>query len=97
MAAFLNVSMGFRTLAIEKRSSQVWNLLGTVKSEFMKFGDILDRTNRKLQEASKTIEAATRKTRTIERKLKDVEALPLEETAVSLDTGDILDIAEDEE
>lgn len=98
MAAFLNsLSMGFRTLAIEKRSSQVWNLLGTVKSEFMKFGDILDRTNRKLQEASKTIEAATRKTRTIERKLKDVEALPLEETAVSLDTGDILDIAEDEE
>lgn len=98
MAAFLNsLSMGFRTLAIEKRSSQVWNLLGTVKSEFMKFGDILDKTNRKLQEASKTIEAATRKTRTIERKLKDVEALPLEETAVSLDTGDILDIAEDEE
>lgn len=87
MAAFLNsLSMGFRTLAIQKRSSEVWALLGTVKSEFSKFGDILDKTNKKLQEASKTIEAATKKTRTIERKLKDVEALPLEESAIALDT-----------
>jgi len=92
MAAFLNsLSMGFRTLAIQKRSSEVWALLGTVKSEFTKFGDILDKTNRKLQEASKTIEEATRKTRTIERKLKDVEALPLEESAPALDAEELLD------
>ncbi|MGI5998305.1 MAG: DNA recombination protein RmuC, partial [Lutispora sp.] len=98
MAAFLNsLSMGFRTLAIQKRSSEVWALLGTVKSEFSKFGDILDKTNKKLQEASKTIEAATKKTRTIERKLKDVEALPLEESAPALDTYDPLDTVGDEE
>jgi len=92
MAAFLNsLSMGFRTLAIQKRSSEVWALLGTVKSEFSKFGDILDKTNKKLQEASKTIEEATRKTRTIERKLKNVEALPLEESAPALDAIELLD------
>jgi len=92
MAAFLNsLSMGFRTLAIQKRSSEVWALLGTVKSEFTKFGDILDKTNRKLQEASKTIEEATRKTRTIEKKLKDVEALPLEESAPALDVEDFIE------
>ncbi|SHI50465.1 DNA recombination protein RmuC [Lutispora thermophila] len=91
MAAFLNsLSMGFRTLAIQRRSSEVWALLGTVKSEFAKFGDILDKTNKKLQEATKTIEAATKKTRTIERKLKDVEALPLEESALSLDTDELM-------
>lgn len=101
MAAFLNsLSMGFKTLAIEKRSSQVWNLLGTVKTEFMKFGNILDKTNKKLQEASKTIEEATKKTRIIEAKLRDVEALPLAESAVSLDdyeTVEVIDTAADEE
>lgn len=92
MAAFLNsLSMGFRTLAIQKRSSEVWALLGTVKSEFTKFGDILDKTNKKLQEASKTIEEATRKTRTIEKKLKNVEALPLEESAPALDAEDFIE------
>jgi len=96
MAAFLNsLSMGFRTLAIQKRSSEVWALLGTVKSEFTKFGDILDKTNKKLQEASKTIEEATRKTRTIERKLKNVEALPLEESAPALDAIELLDNGDD--
>lgn len=89
MAAFLNsLSMGFRTLAIQKRSSEVWGLLGAVKSEFCKFGDILEKTNKKLQEASRTIEDATKKSRTIERKLKNVEALPLEESASSLDSSD---------
>lgn len=77
LAAFLNsLQMGFRTLAIEKRSSEVWNLLSTVKTEFGKFGDILDKTQKKLKEASSTIESATQKTRTIERKLRDVEELP---------------------
>lgn len=77
--ALLNsLQMGFRTLAIEKRSSEVWKLLGTVKSEFGKFGDLLDKTNKKLQEISNTMELASRKTRTIENKLKKVEALPIE-------------------
>jgi len=68
--------MGFRTLAIEKRSSEVWNLLATVKNEFGKFGDLLDKTQKKLQEASSSIETAARSSRAIEKKLKDVQQLP---------------------
>lgn len=80
LAALLNsLQMGFRTLAIEKRSSEVWSLLGTVKNEFGKFGDILDKTQKKLQEASNSIDTAARKTRTIERKLRNVQELPGEE------------------
>ena len=76
--ALLNsLQMGFRTLAIEKRSSEVWELLGIVKTEFSKFGDLLDKTNKKLVEISNTMSDATKKTRTIERKLKNVEALPI--------------------
>ena len=76
--ALLNsLQMGFKTLAIEKRTSEVWQLLGIVKSEFTKFGDILDKTNKKLLEISSTMELASRKSRTIERKLKKVEALPI--------------------
>jgi len=76
--ALLNsLQMGFRTLAIEKRSSEVWQLLGMVKSEFSKFGDLLDKTNKKLQEISSTMELASRKTRTIQKKLKKVEVLPI--------------------
>ncbi|MNI89466.1 RmuC family protein [compost metagenome] len=72
--------MGFRTLAIEKRSSDVWQLLGAVKTEFGTFGGILDKTYKKLQEASNTIETASRKTRTIERKLRSVQELPSNES-----------------
>jgi len=68
--------MGFRTLAIEKRSSEVWMLLSAVKTEFGKFGDILDKTNKKLQEASNVMDDAARKSRTIERKLRAVQSLP---------------------
>ena len=76
-AALLNsLQMGFRTLAIEKRSSEVWTLLGTVKTEFGKFGDILDKTYKKLQEAGNTIDTAARKSRTIERKLRSVQDVP---------------------
>lgn len=75
--ALLNsLQMGFRTLAIEKRSSEVWILLGAVKTEFNRFGGILEKTHKKLQEASNTIENAAKKSRTIERKLKDVQGLP---------------------
>ncbi|MEG2348388.1 MAG: DNA recombination protein RmuC [Clostridia bacterium] len=76
--ALLNsLQMGFKTLAIEKRTSEVWQLLGMVKTEFVKFGDILEKTNKKLNEISSTMELASKKTRTIERKLKSVEALPI--------------------
>jgi len=77
IAALLNsLQLGFRTLAVEKRASEVWSLLGTVKKEFTKFGDLLDKTQDKLSQASKTIEDASRKSRTIERKLKTVQGLP---------------------
>jgi DNA recombination protein RmuC len=77
VAAFLNsLQMGFRTLAIERRSSEVWALLGAVKTEFGRFGEILDKTQKKLQEASNTIEDASRRSRAIERRLRDVHQLP---------------------
>ena len=77
IAAFLNsLQMGFRTLAIAKSTNEVWNILGAVKNEFGKFGDMLDKTHKKLQEASNTIELASTKSRTIERKLNKVQELP---------------------
>jgi DNA recombination protein RmuC len=80
LAALLNsLQMGFRTLAIEKRSAEVWNLLGAVRTEFGKFGDMLDKTSKKLQEAGNHIEAAATRTRQMERKLKNVQALPSNE------------------
>ena len=91
--ALLNsLQMGFRTLAIEKRTSEVWQLLGMVKSEFSKFGDILDKTNKKLAEISNTMELASKKTRTIEKKLKKVEALPVENESdfYSIDSSNML-------
>ena len=77
LAALLNsLQMGFRSLAIEKRTSQVWQLLSIIKTEFAKFGDILDRTKKKLQESVNIIEEASAKTRNIQRRLKNVEELP---------------------
>ncbi|MFO7709607.1 MAG: DNA recombination protein RmuC [Desulfobacterales bacterium] len=78
LAALLNsLQMGFRTLAVERRSSEVWVLLGIVKNEFAKFGDTLARTKKKLQEAAHTIDRAEVRTRAIERKLRRVEETPL--------------------
>lgn len=74
-----SLQMGFRTLTIQKRSSEVWTLLGAVKTEFGKFGDLLEKTHKKMQEASNTIEDAVTKTRTIERKLNKVQNLPVAE------------------
>ena len=90
IAALLNsLQMGFKTLAIEKRTSEVWEILGTVKKEFGKFGDILEKTHKKLQEATNNIETATSKTRSIERKLNKVQALPSGDEQRSLeDQGD---------
>jgi DNA recombination protein RmuC len=79
LAALLNsLQMGFRTLAIERRSSEVWELLSLVKTEFGKFGDTLSKTKRKLQEAAHTIDQAEVRTRAIERKLRRVEEAPLD-------------------
>jgi DNA recombination protein RmuC len=87
LAALLNsLQMGFRTLVIEKRSSEVWKLLGAVKTEFGKFGDILEKTKKKLDEASNSIDTAAVRTRAIERKLRTVEQLPTGEAAHLLET-----------
>ncbi|MHB1346431.1 MAG: DNA recombination protein RmuC [Candidatus Humimicrobiaceae bacterium] len=81
IAALLNsLQMGFRTLAIEKRTSEVWEILGAVKNDFGKFGEILEKTHKKLKEASDNIETATTKTRSIERKLNKVQSLPTTES-----------------
>ena len=78
LAALLNsLQMGFRTLVIEKRSSEVWELLGMVKTEFSKFGEVLSKTKKKLLEASNTIGMAEVRTRAIERQLKKVQEIPL--------------------
>lgn len=77
LAAILNsLQMGFRTLAIEQRSSEVWKLLGAVKTEFGKFGDVLEKTKKKLEQVSNSIGEAEVRTRQIQRKLKGVEELP---------------------
>jgi DNA recombination protein RmuC len=77
LAALLNsLQMGFRTLAIERRSSEVWKILSAVKTEFGKFGMALESVKKKLDQASKTIDKAEVRTRVINRKLRDVEELP---------------------
>lgn len=74
-ALLTSLQVGFRTLAIEKRSGEVWQLLSAVKTEFGKFAGLLEATEKKLHAATESIENASRKTRTIERKLRRVEAL----------------------
>jgi DNA recombination protein RmuC len=77
LVAFLNsLQMGFRTLAIEKRSGEVWEMLSAVKTQFGAFGDMLDKTKKKLQEAANTIDKAGVRSRAIERKLKSFQELP---------------------
>jgi len=81
LAALLNsLQMGFKTLAIERRSSEVWELLGRVKTEFDKFGSMLDKTKKKLQEAANTIDQAELRTRVIKSKLKKVQEIPMDDS-----------------
>ncbi|OIQ83682.1 DNA recombination protein RmuC [mine drainage metagenome] len=81
LLALLNsLHMGFRTLALEQRSTEVWKVLGAVKTEFAKFGDVLAKTRKKLDEASNTIGAAETRTRAMHRQLRQVEALPVEQS-----------------
>ncbi|QCP50492.1 DNA recombination protein RmuC [Trinickia violacea] len=96
LTALLNsLQMGFRTLAIEKRSSEVWQVLGAVKTEFGKFGDVLAKTKSQLETVARSIEAAEVRTRAMNRKLRDVEALPGEQASGLL--GDAFSNAETEE
>lgn len=84
LSALLNsLQMGFRTLAIERRSSEVWQVLGVVKTEFGKFGDALAKTKRQLETVTRSIEDTEKRTRVMNRKLRDVQALP-GSTAVDL-------------
>ncbi|HEY2614531.1 MAG TPA: DNA recombination protein RmuC, partial [Chthoniobacterales bacterium] len=77
LAALLNsLQMGFRTLAIQKRSSEVWNLLAAVKNEFGKFGDSLSKVKEKLDQASSDMEKVAVRSRAITKKLRDVEESP---------------------
>jgi DNA recombination protein RmuC len=77
LAAILSsLRMGFQTLAIEQRASEVWRVLGAIKTEFGKFGDVLDKVKRQLNTASRTIEETGARSRTIERRLRSVEQLP---------------------
>lgn len=77
ISALLNsLQMGFRTLAIGKRSSEVWELLGAVKTEFGNFGTLIDKTKKKLESATSELERVGTRSRAIERKLRDVQELP---------------------
>jgi len=98
LATLNSLQMGFRTLALEKRSAEVWEVLGAVKTEFAKFGDVLAKTRKKLQEAGNTIEAAEVRTRAMARQLRGVEALPDNRAAQLLPGGTALadDAAVDE-
>ena len=88
-----SLQMGFRTLTIQKRSSEVWNLLAAVKTEWTKYGGVLDGVQKKLHQASDTIEKAKVRSRVVGRKLKDVQELPVGEATVLLP----IDVPEDDE
>jgi len=96
LAALLNsLQMGFRTLAIEKRSSAVWTLLGAVKTEFSTFGGILEKTQKKIQEAGNIIEKAATRSRSIERRLKNVQVLTMPDAGALIEDSGEPDEGED--
>lgn len=96
LAAFLSsLQLGFKTLAIEKRSSEVWEILGAVKTQFGAFGSILEKTKKKLQEATNVIDQAGVRSRAIERKLRTVQELPKEQSSAIL--GEVIDNVIEEE
>ena len=100
LVAMLNsLQLGFRTLAIEKRSTEVWRVLGAVKTEFGRFGEILARTKDRLDQVGRTLDEAGRKSTTIARKLRDVEALPDDEADRLLtpaESGGVIELDEPE-
>jgi DNA recombination protein RmuC len=98
LVAILNsLQLGFRTLAIERRSTEVWRVLGAVKTEFGRFGEILAKTKDRLDQVGKTLDEAGRKSTTIARKLRDVEALPEDEAdrLLASEGSRILDLDEE--
>ncbi len=98
LCAHLNsLQMGFRTLAIQKRSSEVWQVLGAVKTEFGKYGEVLDKVQKKLDEASKQIDSVAVRRRAIDRRLKGVESLPEAESAAILAIGSPTGATDDDE
>ena len=97
LATLTSLQMGFRTLAIEQRSAEVWKLLGAVKTDFGSFAQVLQKTQEKLRQATDTIDTAFVRTRSIERKLRRVEALDDAEAKSLLDAPDaLLDDASDD-
>lgn len=94
LGAILNsLQMGFRTLAIQKRTSEVWTILGAVKTEFGKFGGLLEKVQKNLQTAGDQLEEVMgKRTRAIERRLREVEALPAEDAQKILPTSEITDL-----
>ena len=89
-----SLQMGFRTLSIQKRSSEVWNLLAGVKTEWTKYGDVLDVVQQKLHQASDTLEKAKVRSRAVGRKLKDVQELPASEAIALLPQNEVEDDTE---
>lgn len=89
--------MGFRTLTIQKRSSEVWNLLAAVKTEWTKYGDVLVAVQKKLHSASETLEKAKVQSRAVGRKLRDVQELPDAEATALLPLGVLGDDKLDDE
>jgi DNA recombination protein RmuC len=85
VAILSSLRMGFQTLAIEKRTSEVWKVLGAVKTEFSKFGDVLEKVKRQLSAARNTIEQTGVRSRAMERKLRSVEQLPGSEASAILE------------
>lgn len=95
--ALLNaLQMGFRSLSIEKRSSEVWQILGAVRGEFAKYNEVVDRLSKQLNTAAKSVETLGMRTRAMNRKLRNVESLP-EVTAEILIGPEVLDVEEEEE
>lgn len=89
LAALLNaLQMGFRTLAIEKRTSEIWQVLGAVKTEFAKYNDVLQKVREKLQQATNAVEKAEVRTRAIAKQLRNVEELPEPQAIALLGDGD---------
>lgn len=96
-AILSSLQMGFRTLAIERRSSEVWTVLGAVKTHFGRFGDLLGSVQKKLQEATNKMDAVSRQSRTIERKLRDVQELPASQRPEERLLAAPLDLLDDED
>ncbi|MFV8605907.1 DNA recombination protein RmuC [Ralstonia pseudosolanacearum] len=98
LAAMLNsLRLGLRTLAIEKRSSEVWGILGSVKTEFQKFGDIVEATKKSIDAAAKKFDEVGKRTRAVQRKLRDVEELPVAAKPAALATEELLGLDDDDD